>query len=1469
MNMTGLTIEELKQLDEREDKVEFKEAKRNFPFDGGQRTDPKKKRRCLLGYIVALCNEKGGFLVLGMTDKKPRQVVDTDFAEGEEGALEDKIYEKLQIRVHTEVLYDDEKRVLIIRIPSRPTCRVMKFEGIGLMRTGDSLREMSDDETFDILSEQEPDFSATFCNGLKFEDLDPTAVAELKKRYAQKQGNEAILSLPDRQMLSDLKLLKNNKLTYAALILLGKKDKIYECLPQCRTIIEYRRGKAQIESDAREEIQEPLYIAVDKIWNYVNQPASNPKYHIRRGPYIFDIPYFNEDVIREAVINAITHRDYRLTGSVVIKQYPEEIEISNPGGFPQGVAVENLIEVHSTPRHELLSEVLLKTGLVEKSGQGVDKIFKITLSEGKGMPDYSKSDKFKVCLRIPGMVEDDAFQFLIEEEEQKRDKYQKLGVWDIITLYKIKSGIDLDSRNKKVVQKLLDQELIKKSAADRGAKYIIAEKYFSLVQRTSKEDEAKVSKLPVELKQIKILAVVASPGDELLYEREQEILLHAFRDFDRERVFLDIPDPVNDTLTEIGERLQDGKHDILHITAHGSINENGEGTLSFETEEGEAVEVTGAELAKALDPAPKIVILSACQSALSRPEILSAAKALREAGIESVIGMKKALSHEAVIEFNRAFLLSLLAHKNLEQAFEAGREAIFKNEELRQRQFPDREAPKEYEIPQLLTVDKHLTTAAFSDFRIVAPGRPRSYQFMGARYLERGFIGRRQILRRVYRAVKKGLGAIVLKGPGGIGKSTLTTRAAANLFRQGYDFIVVQGETGIEQILQAISRKAVAKGVSGVDDVFSANTGEKDKLAWYLENYLLKNKVMIIFDNFEENQDETRDGDFRKPRLSEFLSFFRDSLKHSESFLFFSTRYTLPGFDYPDVCKEIPEFSFVEFRKMLLNRDALKNADNDSIKNLWQEIGGNPRALELLDKIAYKEFGSRAFCWAELEELIPGLRKRIIEKRGKGDDFTPLFLGRLLGYLTEGQRSILDAFSIFRIPAPHEALAGCGISSVREDFLRLQDLSLLESTIREKESLYYIHRLTARHLLSKLDPTLKKKYHLQIAEYFERLRTDKGEGYLEYLMEARWHFIQAGEWDRAAELTFTLEDYLTMTGYPQLSLELLTEIQEKEVSKNNRANLHHLIGILQADFGDYDSAIEQYHEAMEIFENTGDISGVSNSLVQIGMIYQYKGDYDTALKQYEKSLQIKEQIGDRKGLSSSLRQIGMIYQYKGDYDAALKQYEMSLDIDKQIGDMKGVSSSSHQIGMIYQYKGDYDAALKQYEKSLEIDEQIGDIKGVSTNLLQVGNIYYTKGDYERALSRYEKSMEIDRKIGDIRGIAETLIGIGNIYLHKGQYDLAFEQYKESLEIKEKIGDIYGLAVSFGQLGKLHFEKEDFLEAFRYFIKAFIIFAKLGSPMDELSREDILAVKEKISVDQYRDILKEFDIPADIFPEITG
>lgn len=86
--MSKLTIEHLKTLRESEDKVEFKRAAQGyFAYDGGSKPNPKDRRKCILGYVTALCNEGGGYLVLGMEDAYPHQVVGTKQNKGAIGEL--------------------------------------------------------------------------------------------------------------------------------------------------------------------------------------------------------------------------------------------------------------------------------------------------------------------------------------------------------------------------------------------------------------------------------------------------------------------------------------------------------------------------------------------------------------------------------------------------------------------------------------------------------------------------------------------------------------------------------------------------------------------------------------------------------------------------------------------------------------------------------------------------------------------------------------------------------------------------------------------------------------------------------------------------------------------------------------------------------------------------------------------------------------------------------------------------------------------------------------------------------------------------------------------------------------------------------------------------------------------------------------------------------------------------------------
>ena len=481
--MSRLTIAELKNMRESEDHVEFKKGEHgNVSYNGADKQQPKDRRRCILGYVIALCNEKGGYLVIGMEDKHPHNVVGTSQCINAVGQLESDIYRDTGIRPDVYELYeeasnDSKKRVLVISVPSRPVGKVFKFEDVPLMRVGEELKPMDDKTYLSIIQEQEPDFSEMVCQGVRFEDLDEAAIERLKEKYAIKQKNPSFRSLTNRQALSDLKLIDGDAVTNSAVLLVGKEEVIGRIFPQAKVMLEYRSSESQINFDRRVSFSKPFFLLIDELWNAINE--RNGAVPVRERAYIFDIPFFNEEVIREVVNNAFAHRDYRINSEIVVKLYPHKLVVQNAGGFPKGVSLDNLLTVASTPRNRLLADVLSKTGIVERSGQGMDKIFLYTLSEGKPKPDYTQSDNFSVTVILSGSVKDTGFAMYVQSIQQELPDDGKLSVFDVLALCEVRDGAKRP-KDRAATEKLVRLGYLEKHGKTNAVYYILPRRYYEM-----------------------------------------------------------------------------------------------------------------------------------------------------------------------------------------------------------------------------------------------------------------------------------------------------------------------------------------------------------------------------------------------------------------------------------------------------------------------------------------------------------------------------------------------------------------------------------------------------------------------------------------------------------------------------------------------------------------------------------------------------------------------------------------------------------------------------------------------------------------------------------------------------------------------------------------------------------------------------------------------------------------------------
>ena len=341
-----MTVEELEKIlsSKEGERLEFKEAKNQY------------KLKKLARYCAALANEGGGKFVLGVTDKRPRSIVGSQaFPQPERTRA--CLIEQLHLNIDFSIVNHPEGRVLVFDVPPHPIGNPIKYEGIYWQRKGDSLIAMSEDSLRGIFAEAGHDFSADICAAATMKDLDAAAIENFRKRWINKSGNQNLTTLSHEQLLNDAEAMVDGSLTYAALILFGTRKALGRHLAQAEVIFEYRVSDASGPAQQREEFRQGFFSCYDKLWNLIN--LRNDIQHFQSGLFVLDISTFSERVVREAVLNAVSHRDYQLGGSVFIRQHLRRLVIESPGGFPVGINEQNILDRQS-PRNRRIADIFSK-----------------------------------------------------------------------------------------------------------------------------------------------------------------------------------------------------------------------------------------------------------------------------------------------------------------------------------------------------------------------------------------------------------------------------------------------------------------------------------------------------------------------------------------------------------------------------------------------------------------------------------------------------------------------------------------------------------------------------------------------------------------------------------------------------------------------------------------------------------------------------------------------------------------------------------------------------------------------------------------------------------------------------------------------------------------------------------------------------------------------------------------------------
>ncbi len=348
------------------------------------------------------------------------------------------------------------------------------------MRRGEALVAMPPEALRQIFDEAQPDDSAGICPGASVEDLSAEAVERFRSMWQRASGNATLGALSPQQLLSDAELIdEDGGLTRAALILLGDPAAVARHMAQAETIFEYRSRAAATQHEQRLEFKQGFLLYFDTLWNTIN--LRNPTYQFTNGLFRTDIAGVNETVAREAILNAIAHRDYRLGGSIFIRQFPDRLEIVSPGGLPPGVTVDNLLW-RQMPRNRRLAEAFAKCGLVERAGQGANRMFERCIAEGKALPDFSDSDDYQVSVKLDSVVRDENFLRFLEAVGS--ETASSFGTEHFLLLDLIHREQPVPQRLKASLRELIDMGVVESVGRGRGVRHLLSRRYYRFAGRT-------------------------------------------------------------------------------------------------------------------------------------------------------------------------------------------------------------------------------------------------------------------------------------------------------------------------------------------------------------------------------------------------------------------------------------------------------------------------------------------------------------------------------------------------------------------------------------------------------------------------------------------------------------------------------------------------------------------------------------------------------------------------------------------------------------------------------------------------------------------------------------------------------------------------------------------------------------------------------------------------------------------------
>ncbi len=438
----------------------------------------------LVETVVCLANGGGGTLLVGVHDDgrvvgvRPRHGKTTD-PRRVEALVSNSTRPSLAVRA--EIEQHEEHLILVVRVP-RSCIPAATSTGRYLRRTlgGDGKPACVPFfiyETGHVLA-QDP--SAAVVPGATWKDLDPIEIERFRRlaREGGGRGDASLLHLSDEELCRALGGVEPRPdgapgIRRVALLLFGREESLRTLLPTHEVAWQVLERHAVLENEIyRLPLLRCFELLIEKF-----------RAHNRSSELVdlfrTEVPDFSEESFREALANALTHRDYTALGAVHTQWSDEGIVLSSPGALPEGVRVDNLLSTPPRPRNPTLADAFKRAGIVERTGRGVDTIYYGQLRYGRPLPRYDVTSA-SVSVTLPGSSANLAFvRWLVSEGRAGRN-------WplpDLLSLRAIAEARSLNAeatavvlqtdtdRARSVLARLVDAGIVEARGAGRGRAY--------------------------------------------------------------------------------------------------------------------------------------------------------------------------------------------------------------------------------------------------------------------------------------------------------------------------------------------------------------------------------------------------------------------------------------------------------------------------------------------------------------------------------------------------------------------------------------------------------------------------------------------------------------------------------------------------------------------------------------------------------------------------------------------------------------------------------------------------------------------------------------------------------------------------------------------------------------------------------------------------------------------------------------